>query len=226
MQWEFLDVWNQWNVCGNCLEPKWICLLVQRPLSSSNSARPRRWFIGHVLPLWASKPHQLTARWILSSWQNGNLQVLQYIEHSKEQDICEQLLGGQRWVETFAFYLWVCCSCWQVSVHSWQRSRGKQRLLLTEGRRPVSASARDWESWDYSPQLQVLSWATSAGRVFLLTKKIISECLVVLSCTERSRNVMISLINSSKEYSKCWGCLQTHFQLNLKKVRAELVQNW
>lgn len=67
----------------------------------------------------------------------------------------------------------------------------------------MSASARDWESKDYSPQLQASSWATSAERVPLLAKKIISECLAVPSCTERSRNVMISLINISKEHPKC-----------------------
>lgn len=116
MQWEFLDVWNQLNVCGNLLGSKWICLPVQLPLSSPSSAKPERWFpgtwfIGHALPPWAVKPHQLKELWILSSWQNVNLQVLQYIEHGKEQDICEQLLGGQRWVETFAFFLRVYCSC-------------------------------------------------------------------------------------------------------------------
>lgn len=196
------------------------------PPLKPGSAKPGRWSIGHVLPPWTSKPHQLKELWILSSWQNANSWVVQYIEHDEEQHICEQLLEGQRWAETFALFLWVYCSCWQVSVHSWQRSGEKQRLLLTEGRRPVSASAKGWESRDYSPQLQASSWATSAQWVFLLAKKIISECLVVPSCTEWSRNVIISLINCSKEYWKCWGFLQTHFQLNRKKVRAGIVQNW
>lgn len=79
----------------------------------------------------------------------------------------------------------------------------KQQRKTKEGRRPVSASARDWESRDYSPQLQASPWATSAGRIFLLAKKITSERLVVPSCTEQSRNVIISLINSSKWYPKC-----------------------
>lgn len=67
----------------------------------------------------------------------------------------------------------------------------------------MSASARDWESKDYSPQLQASSWAAPAEGVLLLAKKIITECLAVSSHTERSRNVMMSLINSSKEHSEC-----------------------
>lgn len=96
----------------------------------------------------------------------------------------------------------------------------KQQKKTKEERRPVSASARDWESRDYSLQLQASSWATSAGRVFLLAKKITSKRLVVLSCAEQSRNVIISLINSSKWYLKCQGFLQTHFQMNLKKIKG------
>lgn len=179
-----------------------------------------------LLPPWASSPTSWRHSGFSASDKMLTCRYFNILNIVKSRTFVNSCLGDRGEWSPLLFLLWVYCSCWQVSVHSWQRSRGKQRLLLTEGRRPVSASARDWESRDYSPQLQASSWATSAGRVFLLAKKIISECLVVPSCTEQSRNVMISLINSSKEYLKCWGCLQTHFQLNLKKVRAELVQNW
>ena len=66
-----------------------------------------------------------------------------------------------------------------------------------------SQLTKEQKKTDYSPQLQASSWAASAERVLLLAKKIIAECLAVPSCTERSRNVMMSLINSSKEHSKC-----------------------
>lgn len=109
-------------MCGKLLGYKWICLLVQLPRSSPTCAGPR--LVGHTQPPWASDPTSWRYSGF-SAWQH--VQILQYTENSKEQDICEQLPGRQRWVETFAFFLWAYCSCWLVSVHSWQNSRGKQR---------------------------------------------------------------------------------------------------
>lgn len=178
-------------MCGKLLGYKWICLLVQLPLSSPTYAGPR--LVGHIQPPCASGSRHL---WILSIQQH--VQVLQYTEHSKEQDVCEQLPGRQRWVETFAFFYEHIAAAGRSLFTVDKTTEGNKG-----GEEAVSASARDWESRDYSPQLQASPWATSAGRIFLLAKKISSEHLVVPSCTEQSRNVIISLINSSKWYLKC-----------------------
>lgn len=99
------------SVCLKSTECVWepLSLQVDLPAGAApplkpGSAKPGRWSIGHVLPPWTSKPHQLKELWILSSWQNANSWAVQYIEHDEEQDACEQLLEGQRWVETFALF--------------------------------------------------------------------------------------------------------------------------
>lgn len=178
-------------MCGKLLGYKWICLLVQLPLSSPTYAGPR--LVGHVQPPCASGPCQL---WILSIRQH--VQVLQYTEHSKEQDVCEQLPGRQRWVETFAFF--------------YEHIAAAGRSLFTVDKTTEENKGGEEACVCICKGLGVQGLFTTAAsftmvnfsrRIFLLAKKITSEHLVVPSCTEQSRNVIISLINSSKWYLKC-----------------------
>lgn len=99
---EFLHDWNELNAYEN--------LLGASVLLSSMLCTADGMSIGHVLPLFTSEP-----------WAEGvldlqhltkcSLQVLQHSEHSKKEDICEQLRGGQRWLETFApFYEYIAAA--------------------------------------------------------------------------------------------------------------------
>lgn len=89
------------------IEHVWETLRVQVALPAG-AAAPLKYILCKAKAGWSCSatlclcPHQLKAFWILSVWQH--VQVLQYTEHSREQDICEQLPGRQRWVETFAYF--------------------------------------------------------------------------------------------------------------------------
>lgn len=209
MQGEFLDMWNQLNMCGKLLGYKWIFLLCSYP----SQVQPVH---SQGLLVMCSHRGPLTppAEGTLDSQHDNTCRHFNILRTVKSRTFVNSCLGDRGEWRPLPFLM----SILQLLAGLCSQLTKQQRKTKKE-RKPVFASARDWESRDYSLQLHASSWATSAGRVFLLAKKITSKCLVVASCAEQSRNVIISLTNSSKWDLKCWGCLQTHFQLNLKKVK-------
>lgn len=137
---------------------------VDLPVGAASPLQSNPCKVGHGEPPWGSDP---------SSWRHSGFSAsdntCRYFNIQrtvKSRTFVNSCLGDRGEWRPLPFFMsmlqLLASLCSQLT---------KQQRKTKEERRPVSASARDWEARDYSLQLQASSWATSAGRVFLLARK-------------------------------------------------------